>query len=298
MSGFVRRKRVTDPLDDDAKARIVGSQLSYVSSGSEHSADLNDESPCLSELVHGFLEIDEDFETQSSCSNYDSDSERVDLVAECTEFAEDILRSISILNGLDSYRNLLYSHVLKATEMHYLWRDQKPAFRRKVMSFLRELGHNAAICKTKWESSGGLTGGNFECIDVVVSNSQTRYIIDLEFASQFEIARPTSHYLTLLQSLPRVLVGKSDDLKRIIKLMSDAAKRSLKSRDLTLPPWRKNRYMQNKWLGPYRRTSNQVSGNPAVIGSGSGSGSHVNAVKCRLVGFDDGVNNCLFVRTR
>ncbi|EEF28889.1 uncharacterized protein LOC8273685 [Ricinus communis] len=285
MSGFcVRRKRVTDPLDDDAKARLIGGQqLSYVSSGSEHSADV--ESPCLSELVHGFLEVDEDVETQSY--DYDSDSNRVDSVSDRTE---DVARSLCLCER-DSYRNLLLSHVLKGIEMLSLWRNQRTVLRRKMMSFLRELGHNAAICKTKWDSSGGLNAGNYEFIDAVVLSN--RYIIDLDFASQFEIARPTNEYRKQVQSLPRVFVGKSENLKRIIKVMSDAAKRSLKTRDLSLPPWRKNRYMQNKWLGPYHRTCNhQLSANPTMIEAS------VSVVKCRLFGFEEAVNSCQFVRTR
>jgi hypothetical protein len=78
MSSFVRSKRVTDPLDDKAKARLVGRQLSYVSSGSEHSADDDDDLPCLSELVHGFLENDDSDLTDDSVNGYESDSDRVD----------------------------------------------------------------------------------------------------------------------------------------------------------------------------------------------------------------------------
>jgi uncharacterized protein (TIGR01615 family) len=171
--------------------------------------------------------------------------------------------------------------------------NQRPVLRRKVMSSLRELGHNAAICKTKWESSGGggLTAGGYEFIDVVQSKSSTlqnRYVVDLDFASQFEIARPTSQFLKLLHSLPRVFVGRSEDLKTIVKSISDASKRSLKSRELSLPPWRKNRYMQNKWFGPYRRTVNPSPATPPSV----------DVVKCRCVGFDDAVNGRLFVRTR
>ncbi|KAL3580889.1 hypothetical protein D5086_018724 [Populus alba] len=239
---FVRAKRVTDPLDDKAKARLVGRQLSYVSSGSEHSADEEDDLPCLSELVHGFLENDDSDLTQDSVNGYESDSDRVDSVADCKDFVE---------------------------------------------------GHNAAICKTKWESSGGggLTAGGYEFIDVVPSKSSTlqnRYVVDLDFASQFEIARPTSQFLKLLHSLPRVFVGRSEDLKTIVKSISDASKRSLKSRELSLPPWRKNRYMQNKWFGPYRRTVNPSPATPPSV----------DVVKCRCVGFDDAVNGRLFVRTR
>ncbi|KAJ9176638.1 hypothetical protein P3X46_011925 [Hevea brasiliensis] len=287
MSVFVRAKRVTDPLDDKAKARLVGAQLSYVSSGSEHSTD---DSPCLSKLVHGFLEDDSD--TQSL--GYESDSDQDDSVADCTDFVEDIVGSATG-SSTDSYKNMMLANVLKAMEMFSCLRNQKPVFRRKVMSFLRELGHNAGICKTKWNSSGGLTAGSYEFIDVVQSSStwQNRYIIDLDFASQFEIARPTSQYLKPLQSLPRVFVGRNEELKIIIKAMCDAARRSLKSKNLSLPPWRKNRYMQNKWLGPYRRTTN-----PTPASSLTSVIHPVNGVTCRLVGFDDGVSGRLFVRTR
>uniref|UniRef100_A0A6N2MCS1 Uncharacterized protein n=1 Tax=Salix viminalis TaxID=40686 RepID=A0A6N2MCS1_SALVM len=240
MSGFARAKRVTDPLDDKAKARLIGCQLRCSSSGSEHSAD-HDDSPCLSGLVHGFLEEEEysDFAHEST-NGHGSDSERVDLVIDCTDFVEDTIRSSSN----DSYRNLLFFHVSKAMEGFSCLRNQRPVLRRKVMSSLRELGHNAAICKTKWESSGGgLTAGSYEFIDVVLQlkspSLQSRYVVDLDFASQFEIARPTSQYLKLLHHLPRVFVGKSEDLKTIVKSISDAARRSLKSGNSTCLPGEK-----------------------------------------------------------
>ncbi|WRX11414.1 Protein of unknown function PDDEXK-like - like 2 [Theobroma cacao] len=295
MAAFVRRiKRVTDPLDDRVKARLVG--VSYVSSGSEHSAAAaEDDSPCLSELVHSFLEDDKDAAQQTG---YNSDPDRVDSNLDTTVSIEIIIKS-SAFDNADSYSNLLMAHVLKAMEMLSFFKTDTSIFRRKIMAYLREIGHNAAICKTKWSSSGGLTAGNYEFIDVLQSVSSTwqnRYFIDLDFASEFEIARPTSEYSRLLQYLPRVFVGKNEELKKIVKVMSDSAKRSLKSKELSLPPWRKNRYMQNKWFGSYRRTTNQISASassltPAMI-------HPVNVVKCRYVGFDDAVNGRLFVRTR
>ncbi|MCI73913.1 hypothetical protein A2U01_0095177, partial [Trifolium medium] len=70
----------------------------------------------------------------------------------------------------------------------------------------------------------------------------------------------------------------------------------LRSGGLSIPPWRKNRYMQNKWFGPYRRTTNTVQGNPVpAVSSFSGA-------KCRLVGFNNAVSETrrggAFVRTR
>ncbi|KAJ4728416.1 DUF506 family protein [Melia azedarach] len=295
MSGFVRSKRVTDPLDEKVKAQLVGHQFSYVSSGSEHSvaAADDDDSPCLSELVLDFLE----HESRTRPAGYDSDSDEDDSVSDSTDKIEDILKTIGSSN-VDLYRNLLLAHVLKAVQGFSSFRQQKSVFRRKVMTCLRELGHNAAICKTKWNSSGALSAGSYEFIDVVLSNSytsqQTRYFVDLDFSAQFEIARPTNAYARLLESLPRIFVGKSEELKRIVKITCDAAKKSLKSRELSLPPWRKNRYMQNKWFSAYKRTVNPIPAN-----SFTPVGKSVNdGVKCRLVGFDNGVNSRLSVRTR
>ncbi|CAA2996323.1 Hypothetical predicted protein [Olea europaea subsp. europaea] len=85
-----------------------------------------------------------------------------------------------------------------------------------VDAFLRDKGYNTAICKTKWEKSGGVTVENYEFVDVVRSDSKG-YFIDLDFASEFVIARPTNFYENLLQYLSRVTI--------------DAAKQSLKSSD-------------------------------------------------------------------
>ncbi|KAL0389894.1 UNVERIFIED_CONTAM: hypothetical protein Scaly_0346500 [Sesamum calycinum] len=231
-------KRVTDPLDDKVKARIVGRDRTdpgYVSSGSEHSAHADHDlaSPSLSELFFGFS-VDDSGESYPEGNDSDSDS----------GYAEKC--------------------------------DGLPA----------GYGYNAAICKTKWESSGGLTAGNYEFIDVLRKDSSTRYLVDLDFASEFEIARPTNSYDRLLECMPRVFVGKSEDLKQILKAMSDAAKRSLKSRGLHLPPWRKHRFMQNKWLGSYRRTGNVF---PASLSSPCPANRSY-TVECRTVGFDTAVN--------
>lgn len=40
--------------------------------------------------------------------------------------------------------------------------------------------------------------------------------------------------------------------------MSNAIKESMKSKDMPMPPWRRNGYMQTKWFGSYKRTTNAV----------------------------------------
>lgn len=313
MAGFVRAKRVTDPLDDRVKARLVGrdaSQLSYVSSGSEHSADDDDDSPRLSELVRHFLHDDGGSETaRPSNDRCDcSDSEAADDRADAAESAIGSLPSSSSSSSgaggnVDAYREVLSAHVAKAVEACSRLRSNRSAFTRGVMQHLRDANHNAAVCKTRWESSGGITAGNYEFIDVVVQSpppgTASRYFIDVDFAAEFQIARPSSRYASLLQSLPSVFVGTAEELKRIVRAMCEAAKRSLRSRDLSVPPWRKNRYMQNKWLAPYRRTTNPVPETSRTSSFIPATG----VVKCRWVGFDAGVtdpnvNGRLFVRTR
>ncbi|KAF8006791.1 hypothetical protein BT93_K0951 [Corymbia citriodora subsp. variegata] len=305
MVGFVRAKRGSDLLDAQARARLVGAdlrRLSSDSSGSEH--DGEDDSSCLSELVHGFLEIEPDDSAASrSPTDCDSDSDRADSPADWTDPIEGVLEQ-ALAGNADSYRRLLLSHVSKAMdEVFSCLKSNKPALRRNVMSYLREMGYNAAICKTKWDSSGGLTAGSYEFIDVVRSepsagSSPSRYFVDVDFDGQFAIARPAPEYTRLLQRVPRVFVGGIEDLKRIVRAMCDAARRSLKSRDLSLPPWRKNRYMQNKWLAPYRRTTNPSPASTFAHAAAVATTSVGTAVKCRSVGFDQSMSGRLFVRTR
>ncbi|KAG6585946.1 hypothetical protein SDJN03_18679, partial [Cucurbita argyrosperma subsp. sororia] len=102
-------------------------------------------------------------------------------------------------------------------------------------------GHNAAICKTKWSSSGSLTSGNYEFIDVVRSGRWKGAVI------------------------------------------------------CRFSPWRKNRYVQNKWFGPYRRTMNPIPE--------KSSATETAAAAFRCVGFNDvvsdvNINHQFFVRTR
>ncbi|KAG6414691.1 hypothetical protein SASPL_122064 [Salvia splendens] len=270
MYSLTRMKRVTDPLDEKVKARIVG-----FSSGSEHSAAA-DTSPSLSELFFGFSSGES---SPECCCGADSETES----PSCRN--SDPITPIAV-DRTDEFRNALAACAENAVQIYSCaGSSDKQILRRNVMLFLRNCGYNAAICKTKWPSCGGLTAGSYEFIDVLTTDqSPVRYFVDLDFASEFEIARPTIAYERMLQLLPRVFVGKIDDLKQILKSASDAAKRSLKSRGLHLPPWRKHRFMQNKWLGPYRRTTNAVTASfpSKTLSFDAGYG-----VKCR-VGFDAG----------
>lgn len=95
--------------------------------------------------------------------------------------------------------------------------------------------------------------GEYEFIDVIVDGE--RLLIDIDFRSEFEIARSTGVYKAILQSLPYIFVGKPDRLQQIVSIVSEAAKQSLKKKGMHFPPWRKSEYMRAKWLSPYTRTT-------------------------------------------
>lgn len=83
-----------------------------------------------------------------------------------------------------------------------------------------------------------------------------RVIIDIDFRSEFEIARSTKSYRTVLQMLPHIFVGRPDRLQNIINIVSDAAKQSLKKKGMPLPPWRRADYVKAKWLSPCNQIIN------------------------------------------
>lgn len=289
MSAFFGKNPCT--LRDRARARIIPDH--YISSGSDHSeaatAEADDES--LSDLFYGFQVDDFAASHRQSLEDDESDSERRRLRSSAgCDLGEDVeeLRKTMDLCDMDSFRNVVLGHVIKAVEIFSFVKSNAPMFRRNVMSYLRNLGYNAAISKTKWEQSGGLTAGNYEFIDVVRCDAGNRiicrYFVDLDFVPEFEIARPTAQYQRLVQSLPNIFVGKIEELTQVLKVMSAAAKRSLKSRDLHLPPWRKHRYMRNRWFGPYKRTTNLLFSQSSVFSQPPSKQNF--AVKCRSIGFD------------
>ncbi|KAF3510400.1 hypothetical protein F2Q69_00004308 [Brassica cretica] len=88
--------------------------------------------------------------------------------------------------------------------------------------------------------------------------------------------------------LPRVFVGKEENLRTIVRESCVAANWSLKSRGLSLPPWRRFSYLQHKWFGLCRRRA----GSSLEVTT-----LNKDAVSCCSVGFDDAVNARLFIRT-
>ncbi|CAL9074340.1 unnamed protein product [Musa acuminata var. zebrina] len=129
---------------------------------------------------------------------------------------------------------------------------RKEEYIKAVTAGLRSLGYDASICKSRWKKTSSVAAGEYQYIDVIVGGGE-RLLVDVDFRSEFEIARSTKRYREVLQSLPSVFVGEEDRVNKIVAVVSQAARKSLKKKGLHVPPWRRPEYMRAKWLSTYSR---------------------------------------------
>ncbi|KAI7757573.1 hypothetical protein M8C21_016464 [Ambrosia artemisiifolia] len=179
------------------------------------------------------------------------------VVDDMEEMKEALERLLRVENGDEVRRNLIID-VEKASRdaVEDDRSSQSLGFKRRLMARLRDQGLDAGLCKSKWEKKGGrLLAGVHEYIDVNVQ--QTRYVISISLLEEFEIARPTITYSSLLEILPNISVFKVEDFKQIVKIMSRAMKKSMSQMKMPVPPWRRREYVQAKWFGSYKRTTNE-----------------------------------------
>lgn len=106
-----------------------------------------------------------------------------------------------------------------------------------------------------------ICAGEHEYIDAMVGKEEVRLIVEVDFRSQFELARSTKAYRAALQALPPLFVGTPDRLGQIVAVVAESARQSLKKKGLHFPPWRKPEYMRAKWLSPHVR----CGGDKAVV---------------------------------
>ncbi|KAI3876146.1 hypothetical protein MKW98_029098 [Papaver atlanticum] len=278
----IRFKRIAEAFNEGAKERMCAE-----SSGSEHSAvgDNTSSPDDLSDLVDSFLERgydDNEIEFQEHEKKVvkvkekkkgadDDDSDEFMDDSETKDMLKDLL--FGFQDG-DSQvrRKIRYETELAVKDIGMS--SSEDGFKRRLMTRLRQRGFDAGLCKSRWEKTGRYPAGTFEYVDVIVSGN--RYIVEVNLVGEFTIARPTNRYVTLLEVFPQIFVGKSDELKQVVRIMCEASKQSLKKNDMHIPPWRRNGYMQAKWLSMYKRTINSVAD---MVVSGSGTGR-------RSVGFD------------
>eukprot|EP01018_Ginkgo_biloba_P010274 Gb_28131 [translate_table: standard] len=256
----------------------------YSSSGSQHEAA---GSACLTDMEMKFMEEEEEEDAQAVytcncfnpaaqiCSQISTEGMESINVEDCKPSFADHEQQYEILEVITSrsagpLESMLMGQTLEALEManenalcvchNEDFKCRKNCFRRTVMNHLRCAGYNAAICKSRWKFAEKFPAGDYEYIDVIFIKGKTeknfRLLVDINFRAQFEVARPTNQYRALVQLLPNIFVGNIHRLQKIIKIMCDALKESVKANGMHLPPWRKYKYMHSKWLGPYKRTAN------------------------------------------
>ncbi|KAG8370744.1 hypothetical protein BUALT_Bualt13G0015400 [Buddleja alternifolia] len=218
---------------------------------------------CLAKMVQNFIEENNE-KPQVKCgrrrcncfngNSTDNSDEDQDPYNFSYADACDVLKSFVPCLCV-SERNLL-ADTAKIVEKNKISKRKDGLCRNIVTDGLIALGYTASICKSKWDKSPSFPAGEYEYVDVVIEGE--RFIIDIDFRSEFEIARSTKAYKLVLQTLPNVFVGKTDRLEKIIDIVSEAAKQSLKKKGMPFPPWRKAEYVKSKWLSPFARISSPI----------------------------------------
>ncbi|XP_073020475.1 uncharacterized protein [Primulina eburnea] len=137
---------------------------------------------------------------------------------------------------------------------------------RKWIVYRLEMdNYEAHLCQTSWSTPFDCPSvsyyfpGNYEYVEVVMidkdggSEREVRLIVDLDFRTEFTLARPTPNYEQLRDALPLIFVGIEEKIDKLVSLVCSAAKQSLTERGLHIPPWRKESHMKSKWLSTNRK---------------------------------------------
>ncbi|EHA8590026.1 hypothetical protein COCNU_scaffold014405G000010 [Cocos nucifera] len=205
------------------------------------------EEEMLVQMVHDFIESD----TSSIPTPIPSSSQAISLHHHSCLLLEGLLGSAT-----DAEMEVFEKALKYVREMGD--ERKKSCVKKRLMMKLRMDGYQASLCRSSWVATLECPGGDYEYIDIVMAEengASCRLIVDIDFRSQFELARPTSAYTQLSCILPPIFVGKEEKLKKVVSLLCSAAQRSLKERGLHIPPWRKSSYMQSKWLSCCQKAS-------------------------------------------
>ncbi|RVW45877.1 hypothetical protein VitviT2T_014698 [Vitis vinifera] len=249
----VRFKRVAAAFDEVVRARPCDSWES------ESSTELSDAD--LSDLVNSFLEEERVGVEEEMVEDEGGDVEREtdgDLIGRRESYCSDSETKEALRSLLgDEASDDAVEKIRAETELacrHIGSGSSSKGFKRRLMNRLRERGFDAGLCKSRWGKTNKRSiPGDYEYVDVNIVG--TRYVVEVFLAGEFEIARATKDYISLLEEFPPIFVGKQEELKQIVRIMSRAMKGSMKSVEMHVPPWRRNSYMQAKWFGSYKRTT-------------------------------------------
>ncbi|KAI4332381.1 hypothetical protein L6164_017295 [Bauhinia variegata] len=72
-------------------------------------------------------------------------------------------------------------------------------------------------------------------------------LIEVELKKQFQIGKQAKNTHKLRSRLPEFFIGKPELLTAIVRVMCDAANKSMKEKKIHMGPRRKTGFMQMKW---------------------------------------------------
>lgn len=234
--------------------RITGPEKAVADGGNDQmrsskddSDELEPSSACLANMVKDYIE--ESGDKQHKCHCFSSDSSDDEFDSRHANLCG-VLKKLVMCSSV-SERNLL-ADTANIYEKNELCKCKFEDIRKSITDGLRALGYDASSCKSRWEQAPTYPAGEYEYVDVIKQDE--RLIVDVDFRAEFKIARPTKKYTEMLEILPKIFVGKADRLEKIVNLVSEEAKQSLKKNRMAFPPWRRAGYVKSKWLSPYTRT--------------------------------------------
>ncbi|CAN6246315.1 unnamed protein product [Urochloa humidicola] len=251
-------KKATAALDEAARARLRGP---FINDAAPPAAPSDDD---LMDLVDEFYNGYGDHGTGSGVA-------KGAVAPRSTEWKE-ALRLTLVNAAADAAAATIRG------EAERIVRDAGPAvavggggggMRKRLVDRLRARGFNAGLCRSSWERTSSIPApGSYDYVDVVTMGSSpsapSRYIVQVNVAAEFEIARPSAEYQDLLSSLPPVLVATPEALKELAAAMCGAAAESIRGAGMHVPPWRRAPYVQAKWSSQFVRV--QAAAPVAVAG--------------------------------
>ncbi|KZV23175.1 hypothetical protein F511_05014 [Dorcoceras hygrometricum] len=205
----------------------------------------------LSQLIRDYFESGGSTVTES-CFYLSSRSSRLDHddpthYSNLQEILEDRTEAENEIHG----KVLMY---LRDADEFVLKNIRK--LRKLIVYRLEKDNYESHLCRTSWSTPFDCPSGEYEYVEVVMRNKDggtVRVIVDLDFRTEFELARPTPDYEELKDALPSIFVGDEEKIDKLVSLVCSAAKQSLKARGLHIPPWRKESHMKSKWLSSNRK---------------------------------------------
>ncbi|KAL5571140.1 hypothetical protein UlMin_020737 [Ulmus minor] len=213
----------------------------------------------IADMVFGFLEVGDGVDVDSPGNSSSSGDDYEDGDEE-QPFNATLCRTSSLESKIrqatkEALRNSNSNCLCGRQAIGGCW----SCLRREICNRLVNLGYDCAICKSKWRSTPSIPSGEHSYLEVVdksnLKRGVMRVVIELNFRAEFEMARASEDYNKLISRLPEVLVGKTERLRPLIKILCTAAKKCMKEKNMHFPPWRKHKYMQSKWLGTCERSS-------------------------------------------